>query len=50
MKAATTTTPFTGGPDHPLPVGAALVAGAGLLVALGVAFGPTLLRRRRQLP
>lgn len=39
-------TPFTSGPDHPLPVAAMLVAvGGALLVVLGA--GPLLLRRRR---
>lgn len=49
VQAASTTksTPFTSGPEHPLPVAAALVAVGGAVLAL-VAFGaPMLLRRRR---
>ncbi|MBJ7609068.1 MAG: hypothetical protein JF887_06510 [Candidatus Dormibacteraeota bacterium] len=43
---AANSTPFTSGPDHPLPVAAILVAvGGALLVVLGA--GPLLLRRRR---
>ncbi len=44
---AANSTPFTSGPDHPLPVGAALVAGGGVLLVLLAVGGPALLRRRR---
>jgi hypothetical protein len=45
---AASSTPFTSGPEHPLPVAAALVAAGGLVVALLALGGPALLRRRRR--
>ncbi|MDQ6856069.1 MAG: hypothetical protein M3Z57_03230 [Candidatus Dormibacteraeota bacterium] len=47
VQAATKSTPFTSGPEHPLPVAAALVAVGGALLALVAVGGPMLLRRRR---
>ncbi len=47
VQAATTKTPFTSGPDHPLPVGAALLTAAGIAAAVLAFAGPALLRRRR---
>lgn len=44
-----TGTPFTSGPDHPLPVAAGLVAAGGVLVALLAALAPVLRRRRRDI-
>lgn len=45
-QQAASTTPFTSGPDHPFPVGAALVVAGGLLLALLALAGPAFLRRR----
>jgi hypothetical protein len=44
---AGTSTPFTAGPPHPLPVAAALVVLAGALLAVAAFGAPRLLRRRR---
>ncbi|MBJ7593601.1 MAG: hypothetical protein JF886_01865 [Candidatus Dormibacteraeota bacterium] len=46
VQAAATKTPFTGGPEHPFPVAATLLTGAGLLLAVLAGVGPALLRRR----
>jgi uncharacterized integral membrane protein len=45
--ATATSTPFTSGPEHPLPVAATLVAVGGALLVLVALGGPALMRRRR---
>lgn len=49
VQAAATakSTPFTSGPEHPLPVAATLVAVGGALLVLMALGGPALMRRRR---